>query len=419
MLKKYGDWISLSLLLVGALLIGLSLIIGPPIDQALPENRIVVSSYARDNMTPILSQERLPANLIAEAGILLFPGDQLLTNGMPIQPDVPLFGGLPSLTQVQPAIPVTIIDPTGPRELYHQPGSVLKMLWAEGIRLTTADDITTPPIAMTSPGSALALQQSVPIYITTPNEAFNSYSTAATIGLALAASGLPLQGLNSVEPPEDQPLPQDGNLQVIVQHEEIVQTENTVPYTTERQVDFSLLDTQEVIIQSGQEGRDIARLRIRFANGVETTQTIERQTVLNEAQAEIIAYGTKPATVVSVPDTAVSDGVPFEYWASKQMYATSYYPCGFVDRCSYVTASGQTLQKGVVAVTLDWYRELAGQSVYIPGYGTAVIADTGGGIPGKDWIDLGYSNEDYIPWSGWVDVYFLPPAPASIPWFLQ
>ena len=174
-----------------------------------------------------------------------------------------------------------------------------------------------------------------------------------------------------------------------------------------------------MIVQGGQEGRASARIRTRYADGVEFLQTIERQVVLAEPQAEIIAFGTKPETVVSLPSTDTIDGAPFEYWASKQMYATSYYPCGFVNRCSYVTASGQTLQKGVVAVSLEWYRALAGQRVYIPGYGTAVIADAGGGIPGKDWIDLGYSNEDYIPWSGWVEVYFLPPAPASIPWFLQ
>ena len=418
MLNKTSDWISLGLILAGALCIGLSLLFTPTPDQASAPGRVVVSSYDGDSQTATFSQEQLPANLLAEAGIPLFPGDQLFANGQPIEHNTPLTDA-PSLIQIQPAITITLIDQTGPRELFHPPGTVIQTLWDEGLKLTSADDISTPPIAMITAGSALALRPAIPIRINTSGRAINRYSAAATAGQALAASGLPLQGLNLVEPPEDQPLPPGGNLQVIVQHEEISQTESAIAYTTERQADFTLLDSQEVIVQGGQEGRTSARIRTRYADGVEFLQTIERQVVLAEPQAEIIAFGTKPETVVSLPSTDTIDGAPFEYWASKQMYATSYYPCGFVNRCSYVTASGQTLQKGVVAVSLEWYRALAGQRVYIPGYGTAVIADAGGGIPGKDWIDLGYSNEDYIPWSGWVEVYFLPPAPASIPWFLQ
>jgi 3D (Asp-Asp-Asp) domain-containing protein len=45
--------------------------------------------------------------------------------------------------------------------------------------------------------------------------------------------------------------------------------------------------------------------------------------------------------------------------------------------------------------------------VYIPGYGFATVADIGGGIPGKRWIDLGYGEEDYQPWSKEVMVYIL------------
>ena len=108
-----------------------------------------------------------------------------------------------------------------------------------------------------------------------------------------------------------------------------------------------------------------------------------------------------------------------EYWGTKTMYATSYYPCGFLNRCSYTTASGATLQKGIVAFTVEWYRELKGTQVYVPGYGIGTVSDTGGGIPGKDWIDLGYGNEDYIPWSKNLTVYFLGPPPDPIPWFLQ
>jgi 3D (Asp-Asp-Asp) domain-containing protein len=52
--------------------------------------------------------------------------------------------------------------------------------------------------------------------------------------------------------------------------------------------------------------------------------------------------------------------------------------------------------------------------MYVPGYGLAEAADTGA-ISGR-WIDLGYSNDDYVAWHQWVTVYFLWPPPANPVW---
>jgi len=54
----------------------------------------------------------------------------------------------------------------------------------------------------------------------------------------------------------------------------------------------------------------------------------------------------------------------------------------------------------------------------VPGYGAGVIADVGGGIPGKYWIDLGFTDEDFEPWHQNTILYFLTPAPAIVPWIL-
>jgi 3D (Asp-Asp-Asp) domain-containing protein len=51
--------------------------------------------------------------------------------------------------------------------------------------------------------------------------------------------------------------------------------------------------------------------------------------------------------------------------------------------------------------------------MYVPGYGYAEAADTGGGVKGR-WIDLGYEDDNWVSWSGNVTVYFLTPVPSSI-----
>jgi resuscitation-promoting factor RpfB len=47
-----------------------------------------------------------------------------------------------------------------------------------------------------------------------------------------------------------------------------------------------------------------------------------------------------------------------------------------------------------------------------------VAADTGGPRLSRYWIDLGYSDEDWVHWAGWTDVYLLTPVPPDIQYLL-
>ena len=49
-------------------------------------------------------------------------------------------------------------------------------------------------------------------------------------------------------------------------------------------------------------------------------------------------------------------------------------------------------------------------NMYVPGYGVGQALDTGGAIKGLR-IDLGYSDDDFVLWYNWVDVYLLLPIP--------
>jgi 3D (Asp-Asp-Asp) domain-containing protein len=150
---------------------------------------------------------------------------------------------------------------------------------------------------------------------------------------------------------------------------------------------------------------------VRLEDGQEVSRQTESEWVATEPQDQVLGYGTQ--IVVKSMDTP--DG-SIEYYRAVNMYATSYSPCQQgLGRCSLSTSSGTLLKKGVVAVTLTWYRMFKGAQVYIPGYGVGTIGDVGGGIPGVYWIDLGYSEEDFESWSQTVTVYFLTPAPSSAP----
>jgi 3D (Asp-Asp-Asp) domain-containing protein len=150
-------------------------------------------------------------------------------------------------------------------------------------------------------------------------------------------------------------------------------------------------------------------------NGETVLEETSAEKILSEPVNERREYGTK----VNVQTLDTPDG-PIEYYRAVTVYATSYSPCrSGTSSCITGTSSGRKVEKGVIAVTSAWYNQFGGQSVYVPGYGKAVIADVGGGIPGRRWIDLAYSDDDFEGWSGETTLYFLTPVPANMVWVMQ
>ncbi len=72
-----------------------------------------------------------------------------------------------------------------------------------------------------------------------------------------------------------------------------------------------------------------------------------------------------------------------------------------------------------IALAVDPYVISLGTPLYVPGYGVALAADTGGGIRGQH-IDLCYDDDNLEAWHQRVDVYILTPVPAAqaITWIL-
>ena len=172
---------------------------------------------------------------------------------------------------------------------------------------------------------------------------------------------------------------------------------------------------QTQILQPGENGLTVQRIRIRYEDGKEISRTSEDETIVRPPKTRLLGYGTK----VEVK-TATVDGVEIEYWRAVQMYATAYSPCrSGVDKCFSSTSSGKSLRKGMVGLRYDWYLSMQGQRLFIPGYGFASVEDVCGGCVGKPWIDLGYSDNDYEKWNSWVTVYFLTPVPANVIYVLE
>lgn len=240
-------------------------------------------------------------------------------------------------------------------------------------------------------------------------------SSAHSVGEALAEAGIPLQGLDYSLPAEKEPLPSDGQIKVVRVSESLQLAQKPIPYDSDVQASADIPLDQTQIIQPGETGLSVQRIRIRYEDGKEISRLAENETIVRPPRTRILGYGTKVEL-----KKAVVDGKEIEYWRAVQMYASSYSPCrSGTDQCYTGTASGKSLKKGLVGMRYDWYLAMGGQQLYIPGYGYATVEDVCGGCAGKPWIDLGYSDSDWQQWNSWVTVYFLAPVPPNIIYDLQ
>jgi len=365
----------------------------------------------------VVSAERIPANILAESGIQLYPQDRLLVNGEAIDPHQPLAGDGPIFLQIALAVPVNVTIDDQEMTLYTSQPTLGEALETAGIILGKHDRVSTQ---LTSPVDSLetvSIRRARAITVETPEITTNGMTAANTVGDALLEIGVPLQNLDYSIPAGDMPVPDDGTIEVVRVREAVMLMTDEVAFNNEYVEDPDTVLDQISVIEPGQKGIFATRERVKFENGEEAWRSPQENWQASEAKDGVLGYGSK----VEIR-TAVVDGQEIEYWRKITVYATAYSPCrSGVDRCLYGTATGiLPVQKGVVAVTPRWISVpngygMWGQSVYIPGYGRGVIADTGGGIPGTPWIDLAYSDDDYVSWNRWTTMYFLTPVPPWAP----
>lgn len=310
--------------------------------------------------------------------------------------------------QVQHAVTVQINDNGQQQTIETTSSTVGEALFEAGVTLYLADTVT-PDINTAITGDVtITIQRSRPVTIIADGVSLETRSQGKTVASALADAAITLMGLDYSIPAENSPLRPGMHIRVIRVQEEVEIQQDVIPFETVYQADANLELDQRRVLQEGQNGIQQTNIRIRYENGVEVNRQPESTSIASEPVNRVIAYGTN--IVVRTIDTP--DG-PREYWRKLRMYATIYYPAALGG--DNVTATGRTLTKGVVAS--DPKVIPYGTQLYVPGYGPGIMADTGMPTP-RLWIDLGYDDDNWVPWSRWVEVYLLTPVPETINYFL-
>jgi len=310
-------------------------------------------------------------------------------------------------------VELTLLTPDGQRSFQTAADTVGQALAQTGLQLYAADFVDPPLGTPIQANLTVTYRPARDYTVRVDGKSIPIKSAAQTVGPALAEAGIPLMGLDKSLPGESAPVPADGQIAIVRVTESVTLLEKSIPYQTEYQLSDQLeLDTQN-LLQAGETGLAVSRTRARYEDGVEVSRVTEEETIVRPPQQRVVGLGTK----VSVRE--LEGGL--KYWRAVRMYATWYSPCNSGGSgCSYGTASGLPVKKGVVAMVRRFYNMMSGQQVYVPGYGVATIGDVGGGMPdGRLWIDLAYSENDSGHLSGWVTVYFLTPVPANILYVME
>jgi uncharacterized protein YabE (DUF348 family) len=352
-----------------------------------------------------------PSEILALVGLEPGEADRVSVEGVDVPLDAPLGFNNEVVLQYRPAVTLTILIDGDEQSFTSTAPYLGAALWQAGILLREGDSVSPPISTLLTTDLEVEIKRGRVLEITADNETFTGYSAAETVGAALADNGVSLQDLDYSLPALSEALPADSAIRVVRVTEELIMQQSTIPYESELLADDTLEIGAREVIEPGAVGISADRVVVRYEDGEEVSRVNEGSIVIAEPLTRVVHYGTR--IVDKVMDTP--DG-PITYYMAANVVATSYSPCrsGVPGKCYPGTSYGLPVQKGVIGVHRSWYYMFAGSQIYVPGYGVGTIADIGYYPYSDYWIDLGYSDADFVSWGTTnVTIYFLSPAPPG------
>ena len=171
------------------------------------------------------------------------------------------------------------------------------------------------------------------------------------------------------------------DIRVIALNETFIEKEEVIPYPIVRQPDPMIEAGLEQVKEEGQDGLKRVTYRIRSEDGETVATEVVKEEILQPAVPAQVRTGTRETVATSRGSLRFHRVMPME--------ATAYLPSD--GEGHGITYSGIPARHGVVAV--DPRVIPLGVRVFVPGYGVAIAADTGGDIKGNR-IDLCMEDSD-------------------------
>ena len=253
------------------------------------------------------------------------------------------------------------------------------VLQQAGIYLAVNDEFRLST-AKVADGSVITVYRAVPIEVVFKDRSAVVITGKPTVGELAASLGYG-PGKGRTDPGEATAITPMMKVKIAQLTEKVVSRQVPIPPPVVRQPDGSLERGLEEVADDGEDGLKEATVKLNLEDGAETSAVTVAEKVLVPPKPQIVNVGTRE--VVQTSRGTV------RFRQAYLMEATAYLP---TDGGGHgITASGLAARHGIVAVDPNVIP--LGTRLYVPGYGLALAADTGGAIIGNR-IDLCVEDHD-------------------------
>ena len=252
------------------------------------------------------------------------------------------------------------------------------VLLQAGLTLEPSDEIQMSTEKLTD-GTHIYLYRAIPLWVTYHGQTTQIISGKPTVREVVASMGIPDENVKLIPDPDTPTVP-NMSIQAVVLSEKMVTTQEVDPSPVMHQSDANLEKGVEQMVSEGRSGIKQVTVKEYFDDGQQVRSEIVGEKVIVPAVPQVISVGSRETVQTSRGD--------MRFRSVTYMEASAYNPLD--GSGSGITATGVRARYGIVAVDPNVIP--LGTRLYIPGYGLALAADTGGAITGNK-IDL--CMEDY------------------------
>jgi uncharacterized protein YabE (DUF348 family)/3D (Asp-Asp-Asp) domain-containing protein len=273
-----------------------------------------------------------------------------------------------------------------------QSTDVTGLLSEAGVAVGSGDLVFPSRDTKVTAGMSVVVRHAVPVTVVLGGAENRLNVVGKTVADALIAAGIDPAGAAGVTPALDAPLKPNMRISAPDSFARISTVTTDVPFPVVERPDGTLPEGVRRVVQRGADGSAMRVFRSLVVGGVEGSATLTAENVVEKPVAQIVAVGTgdgstsRQLVVAHIP-AAWRHGDKAPSGRRIDVVATAYSAAE--PGASSGTALGPRCERGIIAVDPNVIP--LGSHVYVPGYGYAIAADTGGMISGRH-IDLCFNS---------------------------
>jgi len=292
---------------------------------------------------------------------------------------------------------VTIVVDGRASHVRSQAADVAGLLSQADVAVASGDVVSPSADTALSTGMTVVVRHAIPVTLRLGGETIALDVVGASVSDALIAAGVDPSSNPAVTPSLSAPLRQNMVITAPAVFARFTREEVEVPFAVKRRADASLARGVTKVVSEGRTGITARVYRTLVTNGIQGAPVLVAEETVSPGAPRIVAVGTASKARILLAGngrTSVSAKSAPKDGRRLRVEASGYAPgSGGADNR---TATGARAVRGVIAV--DPRVIPLGTHVYVPGYGYAVAADTGGAIRGNR-IDLCFgSYAEAIAW---------------------